>query len=1012
MHIKQVKLRNFRSFSEEVVLSFSAHANIVVGRNGTGKSSLVVAIHFLMCGEKSFSGEYMEYVHEEGRLGEVSASVEIVFSNEDQRFPGQKEFVISRSIGARKDEYMLDGRSIPREEMIGLFQGAGICVDNPYFIVLQGRVEELAMLDERGIYELIKDVAGASKYEKDRGNSVRMIEDAKHTEEKVKLLLDRIEDKLEELGKEKKEMEIYDEYEREKRKLEYAYGEREVFELNEEICRIENQMPKDEESEEEESVLEMEDVGSEIERLLREKNRLVFDERYEGKESEMMEEIERIEKMMKRLKVDRDRDEAQLRKMRVEEGRSFVRINYYKNLIRFLNTFDGEVNEGEIENTKVALKKKLEELRISKGAEGKEAKEAVGSGDLEAAVERRKSLWRREKKLESSARSMADMLKTQESKLLVSGNSALSLYHQVCNEKGVLGCVYNLVDIPDELVDAFESVVGSSLFNVVVEDEEVASNLLEKMGNSLSAKITFMPLNRMEDRNEEVIKDPAVISLTSQLMCDPKYKLLMEYITRNSYLCSDLKSAVYASRRYNINVVTLDGDMVSKRGPISGGYERRSGFLKDYRRICGELSRCNEELLGVRSELKKVSGEIDEIKIHIDEEGANESKYGESLEAIVLFLREKLRILEEARAGKPSGVSLRKLLEEEKDQKYRSICMGNEIRRIEARMEEMGFNNRKLEDRMHVLKSGLEKARMCDEVRSIDNKLERLREEERKFRESMFNEGSKRLFVKPKKTNLEFEMLVARKHMLINRRNEICEKIGVSDFMNLERLYANKNKEEIVGELIRVNERIKKFPVFNKKVMSRWESHVNQKNSLKERLEELRCSREQIFMFMEELDARKEEAVELTLNMISEHFSSFYSRLTDGGRAELYKCEAGIGIRVDEESGNVNGLSGGQKALIALSLMFSIQRIDPSPFYVFDEVDANLDGPSRERVAMLINEMNTHGVNQFIITTFNKEMLQCGTRFFGMEFNGKRSSIREISKEAAHDFLDEDAVER
>lgn len=122
-------------------------------------------------------------------------------------------------------------------------------------------------------------------------------------------------------------------------------------------------------------------------------------------------------------------------------------------------------------------------------------------------------------------------------------------------------------------------------------------------------------------------------------------------------------------------------------------------------------------------------------------------------------------------------------------------------------------------------------------------------------------------------------------------------------------------------------------------------------------------------------------------------------------------------------------LSGGQKSLVALALIFAIQRCDPAPFYLFDEVDANLDAAHRTAVAAMLDEM-AHGASnrddemdehdkenkaalkkkpgnaQFITTTFRPELLQHADHFYATTFEGRVSHVRRIGFEEATRFVD------
>ena len=121
----------------------------------------------------------------------------------------------------------------------------------------------------------------------------------------------------------------------------------------------------------------------------------------------------------------------------------------------------------------------------------------------------------------------------------------------------------------------------------------------------------------------------------------------------------------------------------------------------------------------------------------------------------------------------------------------------------------------------------------------------------------------------------------------------------------------------------------------------------------------------------------------------------------------------GVGIKVSF-TGNRAGmqdmlqLSGGQKSLVALTLIFAIQKCDPAPFYLFDEIDQALDAQHRKAVADMIHELA--GDAQFITTTFRPELLQHADKFYGVKFRNKVSQIECGSREEAEDFVEDDST--
>lgn len=99
-------------------------------------------------------------------------------------------------------------------------------------------------------------------------------------------------------------------------------------------------------------------------------------------------------------------------------------------------------------------------------------------------------------------------------------------------------------------------------------------------------------------------------------------------------------------------------------------------------------------------------------------------------------------------------------------------------------------------------------------------------------------------------------------------------------------------------------------------------------------------------------------------------------------------------------------LSGGQKSLVALGFIFAIQQCDPAPFYLFDEIDANLDAAYRTAVAQMVDELSSQA--QFICTTFRPEMLRYADKFYGVTFHDRVSRIGVIRREDAMEFVDQE----
>ena len=121
MYIKQIIIQGFKSYREQTVVEpFDPGHNVVVGRNGSGKSNFFYAIQFVLSDEYShLRPEQRQALLHEGTGPKVmSAFVEIIFDNSDGRLPIDKDEVfLRRVIGGKKDNYFLNKRMVPRSEV-------------------------------------------------------------------------------------------------------------------------------------------------------------------------------------------------------------------------------------------------------------------------------------------------------------------------------------------------------------------------------------------------------------------------------------------------------------------------------------------------------------------------------------------------------------------------------------------------------------------------------------------------------------------------------------------------------------------------------------------------------------------------------------------------------------------------------------------------------------------------------------------------------------------------------
>ena len=259
--------------------------------------------------------------------------------------------------------------------------------------------------------------------------------------------------------------------------------------------------------------------------------------------------------------------------------------------------------------------------------------------------------------------------------------------------------------------------------------------------------------------------------------------------------------------------------------------------------------------------------------------------------------------------------------------------------------------------------------------------------------------------------------------------------------------YSGESVTSLMRRLDVTNKKLRKYNHVNKKAYDQYVNFSEQRQSLLERKEELDVAREKLEGLIESLDRQKDEAINRTFRGVSAHFQDVFSELvpdpgahgelimrtdldeesdedvnetddeSDVERKPVKKTEIavsryrGIGIKVRfsalGENYIMSQLSGGQKALVAMALIFAIQRCDPAPFYIFDELDQALDSTHRKAVANLIQRQANSNSNptQFICTTFRPEIVQVANKIYGISHQNKVSNIHQMGKKEGLEFV-------
>ena len=780
----------------------------------------------------------------------------------------------------------------------------------------------------------------------------------------------------------------------------------------------------------------------------------------------------------------------------------------------------------ENQETHTLMDLKGQQLNLLKMQEDLEIQINEDSRAKDRLVELRKQYWREENKLSSIVPSLQEEVSKQErhiygtlDKTTISGLEAVrKITRRLGLESSVYGPVYELLSVDPIYYTSIEMVAGNSLFHVVVENDIVASAILEEILKDKCGRVTFVPLNRL--RIEPLKKIPPInttsTSMLSILQYESVFEAVFQQIFGKTWIVESLVLGSELCRQYDVNVITLEGDRADRKGTLTGGYvdtktcrlssaskskcilEKLSGYESQLSLVKDNLNRTNQEivlrsgnlqvqesnLFKVQRDLEYLGRQINEARIRLEEtQQLLVEKNKQGLEEELKVLSEKILALEneigtplvqklsaeesillkqlEGRCNELTGAllkvsqernlqvasemsKLKHLIEDNLLKRYEKI--GADLEIIKRQQKRISLNEetpfREAVNRVNEAK--VKEGRILVIINGFNENKEKVKKQLESVKGSL-----EKLTKKMQQVETSQTKMTAKKAALLERQLSVQKKIDALGLVPEDASkYTKMTGILLMSSLQGVNEKLKAYCHVNKKAFEQSHTYLKERGSLQSRKQELEDSQKSIEQFIGNLDQQKDIAVVRTFDQVSRYFKDIFHKLVPNGEAKLVNLRDFSGKTTESTSKNLNlngtstgiasftgigievvlngaqmrmqQLSGGQKSIVALSLIFAIQKCDPAPFYLFDEIDANLDAGHRSAVAAMIHEMKQHVSNefgggghvaQFITTTFRPEMLQQADKYYGVTFANRLSKVQAISKEAAMEFIQQDREE-
>ena len=203
-------------------------------------------------------------------------------------------------------------------------------------------------------------------------------------------------------------------------------------------------------------------------------------------------------------------------------------------------------------------------------------------------------------------------------------------------------------------------------------------------------------------------------------------------------------------------------------------------------------------------------------------------------------------------------------------------------------------------------------------------------------------------------------------------------------------------------EVNSLRRKLDKFGDFNMLAIEQYDACKSRLDEMKGDFKILQERRKKLLDITDKLESQRKTRLLSTLKEVNKNFKVVYNRLSNGGRGELFlenpeePFKGGLDMwaqpRGKSNKSRLQGLSGGEKSMASLSLIFAIQDHDPSPFYYFDEVDQNLDVPNSKLIATECR--NRSEAAQFIMVTLRKVSLELADHHIGITHGGDGCSRR------------------
>lgn len=563
---------------------------------------------------------------------------------------------------------------------------------------------------------------------------------------------------------------------------------------------------------------------------------------------------------------------------------------------------------------------------------------------------------------------------------------------QLPKDKGVIDYAINLVDFDSKYLDAFYYAVGDTL---IVEDADTAEHLMGKFRMvTLDGKLyekssaitggyvkkSLFGFSQNEDKELERAKNKLDELQKKYDEACIKRKTLEEKLDKVRVSYSNA-STEYS--KANIELNNMTSQFETSQSLLSSKKEFVEENEPKLAKLNSELDKIELQRVELSQEIQQSQEKLAQLDSLLNDKDLKDLKEKtQGIEDEIRTLNNNLMNVNNEIQGFDNKIKFNEQLITSKQDDIKNITKNNES--LENDMETYKTEINQLEEQLNAL---------SDKITVIDEKIGELVKQKEDIHKNLIELQTNNAVKSSEidRINEQIESFKARRRELepqLKEATEVLENSGV-EVAKLEPVEISI--DELNAKIQRLDKKMQEMGDVNMRAIVSYEEKAARKEELDNQIKTLSTERQSILEKMNGFEQQKKEAFMTTFTAINENFKDIYHQLSEGEGKLILENEkdplsAGMTIEAkprDKTTNNKLGaLSGGEKALTALALVFSIQRYLPAPFYALDEVDASLDTMNVERIADMVKKQSSD--TQFIVVSHRRPMIEAASRTIGV----------------------------